>query len=572
MQQAIHSLLPASLRNSRLYSVVVTDLAGNYTFVNDFFKHKYSFLCEDFVGQHSFIAIHPDDRLACLQAVEQCLAYPDAAFTVKMRKPSPVPNIFYWTMWEFSVLKGATEEPMGILCIGHDITESESQSLLVTKFSQKIENILEEISDGFYQLDKDWNFVKVNKVAQDILGVSATEIVGKCLWNAFPATPEYNYPTYYRRALEEQVSLTFEDYRPDLQKWFRAVVYPSVEGLSVFFRDITQEKKNQLALQQSENKLKAILDNTVDSIILMDVEGKILTFNKTAKEQFTDYFQQEITTGKYLLDILPAKNREIFTAYFPLALQGERNITEIERSLHGQKHWFEIAYFPVYDSESRLIGVSKNTRDITNKKQSEHKIKEQEYLLHAIYQSTSEASTFIDRELIIRYNNQVAREITRQVFGRAATVGENSLDYVLPEYRAEFAAYYAQVLQGESIVVERTDGQHWWQFSMYPVYDQTNQTIGIAHNVQDITERKNRELTILEQNKKLRDINWQQSHELRKPVATILGLCDLLKNYGNEPSKIQQEYIDYFLHTVNELDGIIHKIVLQADEGEYGDV
>jgi PAS domain S-box-containing protein len=192
-------------------------------------------------------------------------------------------------------------------------------------------------------------------------------------------------------------------------------------------------------------------------------------------------------------------------------------------------------------------------------------------MLRAIYQSTTEASTFIDRDFIIRYNNQVTKDITKQIFGREAQIGENSLDYFLPQYQEEFRNYYEKVLSGESFVLERTDGNNWWQIILFPVYDEHQNIIGIANNVQDITDRKNKEQKLIQQNEILQQIAWQQSHELRRPVANILGLCDLLKNYDKEPKETQRTFIDYMLKATNELDEIIHKIVLQANESEYNE-
>ncbi|GAB4133814.1 MAG: hypothetical protein Fur0027_22230 [Raineya sp.] len=564
----IAPLLPEYLLHSEIFFVVITDMEGKYLFVNDVFKKRFAFITQEWEGKDSFIAIYPEDHQVCLKAVEQCFNNPDKVVKVHLRKPATNQNDFYWTQWEFSVFKDQDQNHIGILCLGNDITETERASLQAKEFAQKVDTIIEEITEGFYQLNRDWKFVKINKVAEQILGIPREQLLGRKIWDLFPDTPDYNYTAAYRKAMTENISVTFEDYRPDLDRWFSAVVYPSVEGLTVFFRDITQKKKY------------------IDTI------------------------------------------------------------------------------------------------------------KQQEYMLRAIYQSTSEASTFIDKNFIIRYNNQVAQNITQQVFGKKAQIGDNSLDYVLPEYQAEFKEFYRKALLGENIVVERTDGTNWWQLSMYPVYGEQQQIIGIAHNVQDITEKKQKELqlqeneerlqktieaiphpllivnedmqiqyvneefeqvfgytsdevlsktvdfllperfraghsflqknyleqggktvkkmgrflsaltkggkeividgslntfsinkkkyvivilqdvtelkqrqdTILKQNEILQKIAWQQSHEVRRPVANILGLCDLLKNYPNETTEIQKQYIDYMLKATQELDEIIHRIVKQTNE------
>jgi light-regulated signal transduction histidine kinase (bacteriophytochrome) len=106
---------------------------------------------------------------------------------------------------------------------------------------------------------------------------------------------------------------------------------------------------------------------------------------------------------------------------------------------------------------------------------------------------------------------------------------------------------------------------------MYPVYDEQQQIIGIAHNAQDITERKKREVKILQQNETLHQIAWQQSHEVRRPVANILGIYSLLKDDKEATEEEKQNYLDYLFQSTQELDKIIHKIVHQANESEYLD-
>lgn len=444
-KDSINILLPEFLLNSEVYFLVITDLEGRYIFVNDKFKKRFSFISDNFVGQPSLSSIYHEDHQVCIQAVEECLANPNKIVRVHLRKPDTTQNDFYWSEWEFSVFKDQQQTPIGILCIGHEITETEKLSRQAIKFAKRIETIIEEIPDGFFQLDRVWRFVAINSVAEQILKVPKERLLARKIWEFLPDTPDYNYPSAFRRAMNENISVIFEDYFPNLDKWCNIICYPSHEGLTVFFRDITQNKKY------------------VDTI------------------------------------------------------------------------------------------------------------KRQDYMLRAIYQSTSEACTFIDKNFIIQYNNQVARNLTLQIFGKEAQVGERSLDYVLPEYREEFERFYNKVLSGEKITVERTDGKNWWQFSLYPVYDEQKQIIGIAHNVQDISERKKREAIILQQNKTLRQITWQQSHEVRRPVASLLGLCELLKNYKNETEEMKEKYIDNILKVAQELDNIIHKIVRQANESEYLD-
>jgi PAS domain S-box-containing protein len=363
----IKSLLPECLLNSETYSLVITDLEGKYIFVNEVFKNRFSFISENFIGQPSFIAIYPEDHQVCLQAVEQCFANPSKVVKVHLRKPDTNQQGFYWTEWEFSVFKDQYKNIVGILCLGHDITETEKASRQAKEFAQKVDTIIEEITDGFYQLDREWKFIKVNKVAENILGITRENLLGRNFWDIFPDTTDCNYPSAYRKAMFEYLTVTFEDYRKDLDKWFSAVCYPSKEGLTIFFRDITQDKTNQIALQDSENKLKALYNSTSDSNLLINPEGKIIHFNKTANDIAVQQFQRELALGLPIKNFLLPESKEVIDIYFAKALKGETHQIEVERQIGNKKNWFEVTYLPVYDKDNLLIGVSLNTKDITEK-------------------------------------------------------------------------------------------------------------------------------------------------------------------------------------------------------------
>lgn len=567
----IEQLLSECLLRSKNYSLVITDLEGCYIYVNGVFKNRFSFMNIDFIGQPFRITIHPEDVEKCNFASYKCITNPNETFGVQVRKPDNLAGDFYWTEWEFSLFKDHDKRPVGILCLGHDITETEKASRQAKEFAQKVETIIEEITDGFYVLNREWKFVKINKVAEQILGIPREKLLGRKIWDIFPDTPDYNYPALFRKAIDEYITVTVEDYRADLDRWFSAVCYPSQEGLSVFFKDITIEKKKQFALEDTANKLKSILESTLNSYILISPQGKIMNFNQTAQNLALKYVKKNLAINTDMRDYLILESKEVFDSLFNKALQGEKSIIEVKRVIGSKEIWFETYYLPVYKEVTQeLIGVTLKTVNIDDRKQAERKLKQSETMLRALYDSSSEASTFIDKDFHILFTNKLAKEICKNIFGKEPQIGDRCLDYIVPDLQAEFADYYQRVLQGEIIYVEKEHCGSWWRFSLFPVYDNENNIVGISDNVKDITVRKENELKILKQNETLRQIAWQQSHEVRRPVASIMGMYNLLKDDQTATEEEKQKYLDYLLQATKELDKIIHKIVIQANENEYG--
>src|SRR5574343_1549405 len=140
-QTEIANLLPAFLRNSVTYSVVITDMEGNYSYVNDLFKKRFAFLGVDFIGKPFQVAMHPGDVDSAIEVVHQCFANPDKVFPIDIRKPSNNENEFHWTHWEFSLFKNAAGNPAGILCLGHDITAGKRSAAQIVDQNERLKQI-----------------------------------------------------------------------------------------------------------------------------------------------------------------------------------------------------------------------------------------------------------------------------------------------------------------------------------------------------------------------------------------------------------------------------------------------
>jgi len=101
--------------------------------------------------------------------------------------------------------------------------------------------ILESITDAFFALDHEWRFTFLNAQAERLLLRPRAELLGRNVWAEFPATVGTDFDRHYHHAVNAQTSVTFEAYYPPpLDTWFEVRAFPSPEGLSVFFHDITE--------------------------------------------------------------------------------------------------------------------------------------------------------------------------------------------------------------------------------------------------------------------------------------------------------------------------------------------
>uniref|UniRef100_UPI0040490960 PAS domain S-box protein n=1 Tax=Flavobacterium sp. TaxID=239 RepID=UPI0040490960 len=566
----IISLIPDYLKKSESYFVVITDLKGDYMYVNDYFNNRFSFVCNDFIDKPSFVAIYPEDHEACAKAVETCFANPDKVVKVDLRKPDTSTNDFYWTQWEYSLFRNQNQEVIGIFCLGHDISDTEKASRKAKQFAQKVETIMEEMTDGFYQLDREWRFVQVNSVAEKTLNMSRNQLIGKNFWHLFPDSLEFNYPEQYRKAMNENQTVKFEDYNVALDKWFSAVAYPSIEGLTVFFKDITQEKLNIEKLKEQEFLLRAIYNSTKDASTFIDPNFIIRYNNQVAKDLTKKLFGVEAKTGDYSLDFMMPTFKCKFNDYYNRVLNGE---TIIEDETDGQS-WWQFSLYPVHDSENNIIGIAHNVKDISERKDKEMKLLESEHRLQRSLEAIPHPMLIVDENTIIQSVNDEFEStfgyLEDEVLGLA-------IDFLIPErFRSGHIDLYKNYLAqgGKSMKMGRNTSAI-TKANKEIIIDASLNTFtangkkSIIVIMQDVTEFKQHQDIIIQQNITLRAIAWEQSHKLRTPVANILGLCDLLKNYEDETEENKLKYVNCMLDAAQDLDNIIRKIVKKADESGY---
>jgi PAS domain S-box-containing protein len=121
----------------------------------------------------------------------------------------------------------------------------------------RVTRILESITDAFFAVDQEWRFTYVNNEAEQFLGKRGEQLIGQSLWEAFPDVLGGVIEQHHRRAMAEQIPLEFETFYKPLGLWFEIRDYPSPDGLSVYFRDISAQKRAQAEIMAAKEAAEA---------------------------------------------------------------------------------------------------------------------------------------------------------------------------------------------------------------------------------------------------------------------------------------------------------------------------
>lgn len=158
--------------------------------------------------------------------------------------------------------------------------------------------IFERITDAFVALDENWNYTFVNKHAGRIFQREPQYLIGKHIWTEFPegiGEPFYN--AYYK-AFESQEYIYFEEYYPPYDKWFSNHIYPSAKGLSIYFKNITEEKKAEEKLKKSEIFNRSVLNSVDSHIIVIENCGNVVAVNELWDKFIIDNGETTLIHGK----------------------------------------------------------------------------------------------------------------------------------------------------------------------------------------------------------------------------------------------------------------------------------
>ncbi len=267
--------VPEILRKSKLFYVVISSLEGKNMFVNGLYQDRFSYVSDNLIGRASVETIHTEHLERNRVAAHECIQNPGSVVKVILKKAENYLGVHYMTSWEYSLLQDADGSPLGIYCLGYDITDADRLGRRANLLDEKLGRIINELPVGFYSIDHDWKVDKANNSALQLFGFSRESFEGKSIWEVFPESKGYTYPGYFRQAMEGLVPVNFDEYKPDTEQWFAVSVYPSLQGITVYFKDITESKKAELALTQSEAELRRVTDLMNDVVWISDLEFNI---------------------------------------------------------------------------------------------------------------------------------------------------------------------------------------------------------------------------------------------------------------------------------------------------------
>ena len=373
-----------------------------------------------------------------------------------------------------------------------------------------LSNTFERISDAFVALDNNWCYTFMNKKAGEIFNRKPEEMIGKHIWTEFPEGVNQPFYKAYYQAAETQQYINLEEYYAPYDTWFENHIYPSADGLSIFFKDITEKKKSEERIEQSEKRFRALVENNEGIITVLDKDLKTL-FRSPSSLRITGYTNEELKE---------ISNKDYFhpdyVNYIDEAIQKTLNNPGVPNPVlfqvkHKKGHyiWLE-GVLNNLTKNSGVNGIVSNLRDVTEQKEAiETLVKERDKfakiaatspgLIYSMRQNKDGSLTFPYAsdaiEGIFGFSYEVIENDSNVIF---ALIHPDDIDHVMESIKLTKSKLVP--LRAQYRYLHPTKGLVWHDVNSLPVVE--SEGIVICHGIiTDITERVEAEQKLIKANR-----------------------------------------------------------------------
>ncbi|MEO5592937.1 MAG: PAS domain S-box protein [Chitinophagaceae bacterium] len=433
-------------------------------------------------------------------------------------------NGFYQTESAFTNKKGGTifvlasltnirnedGELTGYVSVHKDITERKKLEDQLIKFNEELEEkvrvktaeltgIFERLTDAFIAFDKNWCYTYMNKKAGQLLKRDPESMIGKNVWEEFPDAVGSATYEIFNTALQQQQYLYNTDYYGPLDLWQENHVYPSPDGISVFIKDITHQKRAEEETNRSNERFQIIANATNDAVWDWDLINHTIWWNKNYYSQF-EYTKEEST---------PVSSR-----YNGIHPDDRKRVAEgINQAIETcQPYWADEYRFLKADGTTVYVldrgnimynGKNKPYRmvgamvDVSGIKKAEERVINNEKRFRALLQNSTDGLTLIDADGSVTDVSPSGNKILGYSYNEL--IGKKRLDLIHPDDTSTVLQTFKNIINkpGEIVLLEyrhkMPEGNYTWLECSYNNLLQEPYVNAVVLNYRDITERKTAE-------------------------------------------------------------------------------
>ena len=453
------------------------------------------------------------------------------------------------------------------------------QNALVIQ-SHKNEIILNNMQSCLFIINNNGEIIESNKLALSLLSFSLDELKNETVISLgiFKTLNDFKNKIKSENTNASIFEATLKHKNGNYLVVEASVIHSHAidnETIAIFCKDITAEKEAKKAIIDSEKRLSLALKNAKQGLWDWKVNENFAFYSKEFYEVIGYPKTKKLETEYFINNLVHPDDKQKFLQFIDGFIKGLYDVSEIEyRFLNndGGYSWISSIGGVVSKnkdgSPNRIIGLIK---DVTDRKLLDEYILDSERKLKSIYENSDSGIILLDSDFKILSFNQLAQLFSVSVFKNQIEFNCDFLELIKANENKELSQMLRDCqTEGQVIKFETcfsiNETLSWFYMRLIPIKGEINEEFRMLIVVSEITDRKKEEIyrekithDLFQRNQNLEQFSYIVSHNLRSPIANIIGLIDLLKTSNNVNSS-ENELIKLLATSSEKLDDVINEL------------
>jgi two-component system cell cycle sensor histidine kinase/response regulator CckA len=589
--------------NSSADAITLVDPKGNIIECNEATLRLHGFSSRDeLIGKSSFELISLKERQKASKLMASILKNPsiknvELAFLTKEGKEFPAEA-------SVSPITNSSGKPVGFVAITKNISERKKIEEQLRASEKNFRETLDNMLEGCQIIGYDWRYLYVNDAVAEHGRVTKEALLGKTMMEVYPGIEKTKMFSKLRKCMENRLPMFMENefvFAAGIKGWFELRVQPVPEGIFILSIDITERKKTEEALKESEEKFRNLSEESPNMIFIYK-KGRVIYANKKC-EDLMGYTKEEFyaPTFNFFTLIAPESQKKLNSSHKRHAEGQEVAPYEYTLVTKAGKRINAVLTSKLikYEAENATLGI---VTDITEGKRIEETLRKERNLLEAVTENIGAGLATISKDYHILWANKLMKQINGDCEGEKCYSTFNKLIDVCPNCGVKKIFETGVPLDiHEYSNLDDKGNRFWIELIVTPIKDEKGKIIAALELAVNITERKRMQDRLAEYSQKLEKLVSKRTkqlkqtqeklvkserlaaigelaamvgHDLRNPLTGIKGAayylkakhCSEIGDRGKEMLESIENAINYSNKIVNDLLEYSRELNLELTE------
>jgi len=504
-------------------TIVEIDLNGNFTYASPQCFQMFGFKPHEVVGRKALRFVHPEDLKTVMDAMRNAIERKQH-LSYEYRAKHKDGSYVYVSTKGGLIYRNGKQYLIGVI---RDITEKKIAEMKLKDSEHQYRTIIESMGVPIHVIDKNCKIILTNNSLTNWLTTLnlTEELVGKNVFDVFPFLPE-DVGNEYDKVFKTGKTVVTKGFTPLNDKLIYTVTRKipiinnnQVTQIVTIVKDITDKKVIEEKLKESEKKYRNIIENTKDAIVIIDFEGKLLYISPQLSKMLKG---REITKNSRFFHYIHKDDVNKLISFYKTTIK-EKSFLEqpVEFRIipkHGDFMWFSSSSKNYYDDFGNVIGFISTLKDITDKKNAEHKLEESEQKYRLITEESNDLIRVLNEKFELEYVNEHS---LKNLLGytKEELLGKNSIILNHPNDYKKVRRFMLKVFKyGENMHetrIRHKNGKWVWLENKAKMFTDEHGNQKYLYISRDITERKKTEKALKESEERYRLITENSNDLIR---------------------------------------------------------